>query len=134
MFTVLTTNVYVLCGSDMLLIQRSAHDENKPLWWETPAGHVDILCTSIDGLLVRNEALRELREETGIIASPYALEHLPRYSTSRHMSYILKLVSHAPMVKLSDEHCDFIWQNVVEKTPPQTRYEVRRFLRDMYNA
>ena len=134
MFTLRTTNVYVMHGPEMLLIRRSQNDDNKPSWWESPAGHVDIPCEPLDTMKVRKEALRELFEETGISADPYLLEHLPRFSSSRHMCYILNLKYIKPKVTLSDEHDSFVWHNVKEKTPPQTRYEVRRFLRDTYNV
>lgn len=134
MFTVRTTNVYVLCGDFVLLIRRSPNDQNKPLWWESPAGHVDIPCQYLDDLRVRNEALRELREETGILADPLNLVHLPRFSNPRHMSYLLRMGDVRPAIKLSEEHCDYVWSHVHAKPPSETRYEVRRFLRDMFNA
>ena len=134
MNSVRTTNIYVMCGPETLLIRRSPHDDNKPLWWESPAGHVDIPCEPQDTMRVRREALRELHEETGIVGDPYLLEHLPRFSSHRHMSYVLPLRYVKPEITLSDEHCDYVWQNVTSKPPANTRYEVRRYLRDTYNA
>ena len=96
MFTLKTTNVYVVSGPDMLLIRRSPNDDNKPQWWESPAGHVDIPCLSLDTLDVRREALRELSEETGIYATPHQLEHLPRFSSPRHIAYLLNVPSRKP--------------------------------------
>ena len=134
MNSVQTTNIYVMCGPETLLIRRSPNDENKPLWWESPAGHVDIPCEPLDTMQVRLEALRELKEETGISADPYLLEHLPRFSSPRHMTYVLQLKYVKPEIRLSDEHCDYMWCNVLAKPPANTRYEVRRYLRDMFHA
>ena len=134
MFSVLTTNIYVMYGPETLLIRRSPDDDNKPLWWESPAGHVDVPCECLDTMVMRKEALRELYEEARISADPFLLEHLPRFSSPRHMSYILQMKYVKPEVTLSDEHCDYMWLNVHDKTPQNTRYEVRRFLRDMFNA
>ena len=134
MFTLRTTSVYVVCGPEMLLIRRSKDDENKASWWEAPAGHVDIPCEAQDSMRVRKEALRELFEETGISADPYLLEHLPRFSSPRHMSYLLNLAYVKPKIRLSNEHDEYKWYTIGEKLPPQTRYEVRRYLRDMYNV
>ena len=61
-----TTNVYVVWKGHLLLILRSRTDSNKPLWWESPAGHVDVYCPSGDSMTARVEALRELEEEVGI--------------------------------------------------------------------
>lgn len=134
MFSLRTTNIYVMCGREMLLIRRSPHDENKPRWWESPAGHVDMPCKALDNMCVRLEALRELEEETGISADPYLLEHLPRFSSPRHMCYLLSLQYVKPKIVLSDEHCDYMWLDVKSKPPQNTRYEVRRYLRDTFHA
>ena len=130
-----TTNVYVIVGDRILLIQRTPLDENKPLWWEAPAGHVDVYCEPIDSMCVRQEALRELEEETGLVVSPYDIEPLPRFSSFRHMAYITR-VSPKVMndVRLSEEHCDYRWHRIFDPLPKHTRYEVRRFLRDTYNV
>jgi 8-oxo-dGTP pyrophosphatase MutT (NUDIX family) len=134
MFSVQTTNIYVMCGPHTLLLRRSPEDESKPLWWESPAGHVDVPCEYLDTMTVRKEALRELFEETGICADPHLLEHLPALSSPRHMSYILYFKYVKPEVKLSDEHCEYMWLNVNTAPPQNTRYEVRRFLRDKFYA
>ena len=131
-----TTSVYVVWRTHLLLILRSRHDENKPLWWEAPAGHVDIACSVGDSILARTEALRELREETGIVATPSDLQFLPTYSTPTHSSYILHVSSGLPpKVKLSFEHEAFKWANICKAhicTP--LREEVSKFVKDICNV
>ena len=134
MFSVQTTNVYVLSNQQILLIRRSPEDKSKALWWESPAGHVDKLCQAIDSYEVRREARRELLEETGINTSTSSLQHLPSLSTSKHMSYALHLKHRRPDVTLSEEHCSYLWLTIGDTPPQNTRYEVRRFLRDILNA
>ena len=91
-------------------------------------------CKALDNMCVRLEALRELEEETGISGDPYLLEHLPRFSSLRHMCYLLSLQYVKPKIVLSDEHCDHMWLDVKSKPPQNTRYEVRRYLRDTFHA
>lgn len=134
MFSVQTTNVYVLSNRQILLIRRSPEDESKALWWESPSGHVDVLCQAIDSHKVRREALRELFEETGINTSTSSLRHLPSLSTSRHMSYALHLKKRRPNITLSEEHCSYLWLTIGDPPPKNTRYEVRRFLRDILSV
>jgi len=128
-----TTSVYVIVGDHVLLIRRTPRDENKPLWWEAPAGHVDVYCEPVDSMCVRQEALRELEEESGIVVDPLRIQHLPMFSNARHMAYAVYLTGY-PEVQLSHEHCDYLWHRIGEATPKNTRFEVRRFLRDIYNA
>lgn len=123
-----TTSVYVFWKDKVLLIQRSPKDSNLPLYWESPAGHVDVLCYPIDSALTRREALRELREETGITANAKDLTFLPRLSNDSHLTYSLTLNPNLiPKVKLSFEHVRFMWINPYRhKLPDNTREEVKK--------
>jgi 8-oxo-dGTP pyrophosphatase MutT (NUDIX family) len=136
MFRARTTSVYVLWCGHVLLIQRAPNDETKPLWWEAPAGHVDVDCVAEDSPVVRAEALRELREETGICAEPEGLTFLPQFSTRKHLSYalVLNYLPTPPKVTLSHEHVKCIWVRTAGPYPYPLRHEVRRFLRDEFNT
>lgn len=131
-----TTNVYVVWRNHILLIQRSAEDDNLPSYWEAPAGHVDVYCPPIDSTLSRKEALRELREETGIYAHPNQLLFLPQFSNTKHLSYLLTLETKLPpKLKLSFEHDDFRWMNIFNAhIPKKIRPEVVNFIRSHINA
>lgn len=131
-----TTSVYVIWKGHLLLILRSRNDSNKPLWWEAPAGHVDVNCRVGDSGIARSEALRELKEETGIYAQPSQLIYLPKHSNHEHSSYLL--VAHSnlpPKVTLSFEHEQFKWISLCKaKLYSPLRKEVKRFVRDMCNV
>jgi 8-oxo-dGTP pyrophosphatase MutT (NUDIX family) len=131
-----TTNVYVVWRNHILLIQRSAEDDNLPSYWEAPAGHVDLHCPPIDSMLSRKEALRELREETGIYVHPNQLLFLPQFSNTKHLSYLLTLETKLPpKLKLSFEHDDFRWMNIFNAhIPKKIRPEVVNFIRSYINA
>jgi len=128
-----TTSVYVIWRDHILLILRSRQDENKALWWEAPAGHVDVKCPQGDSMIARSEALRELKEETGISAYPRDLQFLKSYSTPSHSSYILYVDSFLPpKVKLSFEHESFRWINICKATMCKPlREEVVKFVEDV---
>lgn len=132
-----TTSVYVFWKNNLLLIQRSQHDENLPLYWEAPAGHTDIYVPSnYDTDTARQEAARELREETGIIINPKRLNFLDMYSNDKHLSYFLDLSSMEipPEIKLSHEHTAYAWINPMQDTLPfLLRPEVFSFIKDMNN-
>ncbi len=131
-----TTSVYVIWKGHLLLILRSRSDSNKPLWWEAPAGHVDVDCPRGDSLIARSEALRELKEETGIQAKSSQLTHLPKYSNNLHSSYLLVAISNLPpKVTLSFEHEKFKWISLCKaKLCSPLRKEVKRFAKDMCNV
>ncbi|MHA1961388.1 MAG: NUDIX hydrolase [Candidatus Thorarchaeota archaeon] len=125
-----TTNVYVVWKSLILLIRRSRLDENKPGWWESPAGHVDIPCYTRDSSRLRKEALRELFEESGIVAHIADLIYLPNFSNTTHSSYLL-LVSDElpPIVRLSDEHESFRWVSLNDSGIHPIREECKTFIK-----
>ena len=128
-----TTNVYVFWKGCILLIQRARNDENLPSYWESPAGHVDIYCPKGDSQQSRDEALRELREETGIHANLEQLVYLPRFSNNEHSSYLLVCESALPpKVKLSFEHDAFRWYSLtqpicIQNIRPEVTYFIRSY-------
>lgn len=104
-----TTNIYVLWRDHILLIKRSLYDSTNPLMWETPGGHVDRLCVDRESLVCKQEALRELEEETNIRALSKNLEVM-NTSSRVHASYVLSLNNKIPpKINLSYEHSDFRW-------------------------
>ena len=125
-----TTNIYIVWHGCILLIQRSVEDDNLPNYWECPAGHVDVYCPEGDTILSRLEALRELREETGIVANPEDLVNLPQTSSKKHRSYLLNLQSPLPpRIGLSFEHSAFRWYSLRHSTKPKRiRPEVANFI------
>lgn len=127
-----TTNVYVFWTEYILLIKRSSFDTNLPNYWEAPAGHMDIYCDAGDSILARKEALRELKEETGIEVNAKDLLYLSSCSTPKHSCYMLFIPTRLPpKVRLSHEHQDFKWVRV-EPNPTldaHLRKEVSTFLR-----
>lgn len=131
-----TTNVYVVWNGCILLIQRTWKDENLPLYWESPAGHVDVPCPTGDSPLSRSEALRELHEETGISASTHQLVYLPQFSNNRHSSYLLWCRSALPpKATLSFEHDAFRWYSLAQPIRVRNvRPEVVHFIRSYRNA
>lgn len=131
-----TTNIYVVWKGCILLIQRTWKDENLPNYWESPAGHVDVYCPKGDSQQSRQEALRELREETGIRANSEQLIYLPKFSTDRHASYLLNCISAIPpKVTLSFEHDAFRWYSLAQPIPMKNvRPEVVHFIRSFGNA
>jgi len=131
-----TTSVYVIWKGHLLLILRSRNDSNNPLWWEAPAGHVDVHCNVGDSAIARSEALRELKEETGIEAQDSQLVYLPRYSNLKHSSYLLIIHSKLPpKVTLSFEHEKFKWISLCKANVcSPLRKEVKQFVKDMCNV
>ncbi len=125
-----TTCIYVVWRNHILLIRRSKDDSHLPNWWESPGGHVDRDCGTMDNVLCRLEALRELREETGIHAQPQMLKLLPREKNSNHLSYLLNLYSTLPpKVVLSNEHSQYRWDTLQNPHIP-IRRPMRRQVRD----
>jgi len=82
--------------------------------WECPGGHVDLDCGDFDNLSLRIEALRELKEETGVVSEPKDLIALPK--VGYHQPYILNFATKMPpTIKLSNEHDLFKWHSMVSK-------------------
>jgi len=127
----LTTNVYPVWRGCLLLIRRSPSDMNCPGMWECPGGHVDVACGPVDSVLSRKEALRELKEEVGLLVKPEDLIPLKRSSTtSTHQAYVLPLKgAQPPQIKLSSEHDTFRWLSMgshIKESP--MRREVFSFI------
>lgn len=94
---------YVENGGCLLLLQNGDGDE--PGTWGVPGGKVE------RGELVLDGALRELREETGIVADDVRemgclYMRKPGFSYAFHMFWMKVDDVH---VRLSDEHIGFQW-------------------------
>lgn len=99
---------YVEHEGKLLLLHRCAH-KIEGNTWGVPAGKVVI------GEDISQAMLRELREETGIVASKVSMEHLikvfvryPTYDFTYHM-FRLPVVDR-PTIRLAPaEHQDYTW-------------------------
>ena len=128
----ITTNIYPIWNQKLLLIKRSALDTNLPNYWEAPAGHVDVICPSGDSYCARLEALRELREETGLFAQTKDLIFMHEFSTPSHSCYILPLTTPTPPnIFLSHEHQNFMWVSLNARPPMPLRKEVLHFMENI---
>tara|TARA_Y100000034_G_C6723135_1_gene320010 strand:+ start:196 stop:582 length:387 start_codon:yes stop_codon:yes gene_type:complete len=125
---VYTTSVYVeVNGYYTLLIRRSATDPSKPKFWEVPGGHIDILLEDESDLLIRQEALRELVEESGIRALPHQLREIDTQRDTTHKTFVLALPK-KPTVILSREHDKYMWWTPNQPLPHPIRIQVQEKL------
>lgn len=61
---IFTSDVYIMCGDEVLMFKRSETKKKFPNFWSIPGGHID---ENEDPLAC---AIREVREETGIYITP----------------------------------------------------------------
>lgn len=61
---IFTSEVYIMCGDEMLMFKRSETKEKFPGFWSVPGGHID------EGEDPLAAAIREVKEETGITITP----------------------------------------------------------------
>ncbi len=87
-----------------LLMRRSSTDHSYPLWWSFPGGHVDPGETAEEG------AVREVREESGLLVSPECLSFIAqREKKSKLLNFYFADVFQG-RVKLGDgEHDRYCW-------------------------
>jgi len=76
--TIFTTDVFVICQGELLMIQRSMEKKAFPGFWLVPGGHIEL------GEDPGSCAIRELKEETGIKISASDL-HLTYIAMHRHL-------------------------------------------------
>ena len=113
---------YIIAGvilsydSRFLLLQRAANDQYEPLSWGLPAGSVEENEARIQG------AIRELREETGVVAQTSDLVYLfdtyqvfEKSGTALEFSFFLLELKEKPNIKLdAKDHSDYRWFTATE--------------------
>jgi 8-oxo-dGTP pyrophosphatase MutT (NUDIX family) len=144
----MATGVVVFNGNKVLLVQRSPTD-SMPNKWETPGG----ACDAEDSNILIGAA-RELWEEAGLqVDAMLGQAGRPYFFQTRSGKNIVKYNFIAkPMadphtggnivVKLSDEHQDFVWASVDEvksekqgdKDLPFTTSEQKKVILDAFSA
>lgn len=90
---VFTTEVYIVCGDEVLMFKRSETKKKFPGFWSIPGGHVEI------GEDPLTSAIREVKEETGIVVTPEHMKlkvvamhnHLDRGEMYVAFAYIVKI-------------------------------------------
>ncbi len=102
-----TTGCFVEHDGKLLLLQRGTNGRHAGAWG-SPGGKIELNESAEDA------ARRELFEETGIIAPALSLEFYGTYFVrvaQADFTYHLFKVSMAapPEVRLSNEHCNYIW-------------------------
>jgi 8-oxo-dGTP diphosphatase len=86
-----------------LVVQRSAHD-SMPLKWEFPGGGVE------EDETVREAALRELEEETGLEGEIIRRGEPGKFEREEDiLEFNVFEVEVSGSVELGDEHRDFLW-------------------------
>jgi 8-oxo-dGTP diphosphatase len=106
--THISTGVAIVKDGQILLVRRSI-DDFLGGYYELPGGGVD------DGETIEQAAMREVKEETGLVPSKvittfegfdYTTDRKPRV---RQVNLIIE--AKPGEVKLSSEHDDFLWAN-----------------------
>lgn len=113
----------------ILLLKRSNADAIDAAYWDLPGGRVQ------EGEEKEAALLREINEETGLIATVLSLhnqwEYCPDGSNSKIVgyTYLCKLVEEAEVV-LSPEHSEYRWINPLDidgyKAHKNLKAEIKR--------
>lgn len=126
-----TTNVYLMTeDGGTLLLLRSPFDENMPLFWETPGGHLDCVCFLDDLEAIKSEALRELQEETNLELRPESLKYYAPGSSDVHISWVAHVSPEVlQRLQLSSEHSASKVFYHPSELPKKIRPQVEAFIR-----
>jgi len=90
---------------EILLLRRSSNDDVEPLKWSLPGGKVD------KGENIREAAIRELFEETGIVVVVAMYVTSVKNDDDSISSYFSVHLDKNSNVVLSEEHEDYKWVN-----------------------
>lgn len=98
-------------NAEMLLVQRSAYDNNAPGKWEFPGGKTD------RGSTLEEARQREVAEETGLMTANLSPLVYPdsyiikdgKYAGALYIALIGVARAVSKDIRLSEEHCDYAW-------------------------
>lgn len=126
-----TTNIYLFTNDGgLILIQRSPTDQNLPLFWETVGGHIDCVVYDTDLADIKLEALREAKEELGVVIPSQAVKYYPEGSNGKHIAWVAHIPTNAlDNISLSAEHCAIKVAYRFSDVPKTTRHQVIHFAR-----
>lgn len=101
--------VFNIQTKKFLIVKRADTKEEHPGLWEFPGGYVE------EGETVRDAAIRELKEETDIVAEPIRTGEKGVYEELEVTPFLFAVDSNE--VELSKEHTEFRWieQSELEK-------------------
>ena len=102
---ILTSDVYIMCGDEVLMFKRSETKKKFPGFWSIPGGHID---GGEDPLAC---AIREVKEETGISITPNDIKlkgvaihhHLDRKEVYIAFAFVATIKEKGVVLVTSDE-------------------------------
>jgi 8-oxo-dGTP diphosphatase len=110
--TVLTyASSFILCGDDILILQRGASDPDFPGLWEIPGGRVKPDETLLEA------CRRETLEETGLRLKAAEAVSVMEYWKNRgrtrfhciQVNFLTWIGTRRPQIRLSNEHSRYRW-------------------------
>ena len=108
----LTVGIWIVNDQKQILLTRRSFEKRyAPSMWENPAGHVQ------KGETCEDAIIRELREETGIMASKENIHHLGTARVWPYFgdNYVVRMNVDLADVKLQPgETCDVKWVTLAE--------------------
>ena len=122
---------FVMCineNNEFLIIKRSADEDSKEGYWDLPGGHIDDEDKSIE-----NGVLRELKEETNLIAYEKDLQYIQKINSHDADKYFYATKEWSGDVKFNPnpktgviEHTDAKWKTI-EEIKDDKSLELRTF-------
>lgn len=101
-------DIIIDCNGELLLLRRANYIKRYGGKWCIPGGNIDSNESS------EESALRELREETGIIIDKPVFLTVYKYTTGETSDIYYKQISVKPEVKITREHAQYKWVHIVE--------------------